>query len=479
MEQAGLAVATTGSYETAPVSEVLIASGDDRVRRTMCDHVTARGYETVVMTSGGECIDRFRTSGTDAIVACLPLRDMTGRGLLRELRAADDNVNVIVTGTDDEIISPVDAFEHGAFEYIADPLDRHQDLLAALGLALGSRRGDLELRYLKERQASEAENHIVARCAQMQTVMRVVKQVCARTANASAAPTILITGETGTGKGMLAKYIHYHGGRRTRPFVVVNCAAIPPQLLEAEVFGHERGAFTDARTRKLGLMETAHGGTLFLDEIGALPLAAQAKLLTAIEEKQIRRVGGVESIHVDTQILAATHADLRSLSATGAFRADLYHRLNVVSVKLPPLRERGRDAVHIAEQIIRQTCQSYGLPPRHLSDAAQAHIQGYEWPGNIREMRNVIERIVLLHDAEVVEESHFDSVRSIKPPPESDRFAVYLPEGGVSLWDVEKEVITQALDMCEGNVSKAARYLQITRQTLIYRMKKHGLGRQP
>ncbi|MEZ4437616.1 MAG: sigma-54 dependent transcriptional regulator [Polyangiaceae bacterium] len=459
------------------MSEILIAGDTGDIAAGVRRGLEARGHDTTLVESGRACLDRYQEVPSDAVVVCLPLADMGGGTLLRSLKGQDRAANIIVSGSDREIPDGVAAYEFGALEYVADPVSKSIDLLAAVGMAVGSRRGDVQLRYLRERQAAEASaNTLVAECSAMQDAMRVVRMICARASGTGTAPTILITGETGTGKGQLAKYIHYNGGRRTRPFVEINCAAIPGQLLEAELFGHERGAFTDARTRRAGLFETAHEGTLFLDEIGAVPIDLQAKLLTAIEEKRLRRIGGRESITVDTQILAATHADLKTAAKNGHFRVDLYHRLNVISVRLPPLRERGNDKIILAERFVASTCREYGLPPRRLTPRARAHIMEYPWPGNVRELRNQLERIVLLHDDDVVDVDHFEVSNSLRPP-DSDRFSVHLPEGGVSLADIEREVIERALDRFEGNVSQTARYLRISRQTLIYRMKKHDLRR--
>ncbi|MEM9692823.1 MAG: sigma-54 dependent transcriptional regulator, partial [Myxococcota bacterium] len=323
---------------------------------------------------------------------------------------------------------------------------------------------------------------------------------------------VLITGETGTGKGMLARYLHDRGGRRGGPFVEVNCAAIPTALLESELFGHERGAFTDAKSQRMGLFETAQRGSLFLDEIGSAPMSVQAKLLKAIEEKRVRRVGGSQDVEVDVQVLAATHHNLRREVRRGRFRADLYHRLNVVGIRIPPLRERGADRVRLAEQFLDRLGRSYGTGARVLTPAARRFIEDYPWPGNVRELRNQLERILLLSDDPEVDAHHFGIGRSqapsssIAPPPSSvppssrpegaeafarsvpaspaseaspprlSGFVLRIPEDGMALDEIEKAVIAHALERFDGNVSRAARHLRITRQTLIYRMRKHELS---
>jgi two-component system, NtrC family, response regulator AtoC len=281
---------------------------------------------------------------------------------------------------------------------------------------------------------------------------------------------------------MLAKAVHYGSVRRSRAFVDVNCAAIPAGLVEGELFGYERGAFTDARTSRPGLLETASGGTLFLDEVGSLPLDIQAKLLVAIEEKRVRRLGGREPRRVDVQVIAATHRDLGVMVRCGEFRADLFHRLNVIAVELPPLRERGEDRLLIAESLVRSMCRDYGMPERALAPDAREAIERYRWPGNIRELRNQIERILLLEDDGVIRGAHFGLVHAATPSQtvlidDADgELEVTLPEGGCDLELLERAVIRRALSDCKSNVSRAARYLRVTRQTLMYRMRKHGLS---
>jgi two-component system response regulator AtoC len=411
----------------------------------------------------------------DAVVLCLPLAGATGRSLLSSLQRTA--TPVVVCGSDESLPGPAEAFDGGAFEHIVDPISDTNDLLAAVGVALGSRRGDIQLRYLRQRDAATASwEALVGSCSAMQEVFRIVRVLCERSSRGGA-PTVLLTGETGTGKGMLAKSIHYNGGRRTRPFVEVNCAAIPPTLLESELFGHERGAFTDAHAARAGLFETANSGTLFLDEIGCLPLALQAKLLSAIEEKSIRRLGARSPIHIDSQVIAATHVDLKQAIKQETFREDLYHRLNVVSVRMPALRERGDDKIRLAESFVARACGEYDLPVRRLTASAKRYVSEYRWPGNVRELKNQIERILLLYNDDFIDDTHFDARRSSLPPPiKQSGFRLTLPEDGISLEEIEREAIRTALARTGGNVSQAARFLRITRHTLIYRMRKYRLG---
>jgi DNA-binding NtrC family response regulator len=437
-----------------------------------------RGYLAQVVDRGDKALEAFRAQGANAVVVALPMPDMGSKSLLRSLQKLDPSVVFIVAGTDADVLSGGDAFELGAYDYLEDAASDAGQFLAVIGAAIGSRRGDVQLRYLRNKDAPAAGwSALVGHSPALQNVAGILRQVCQRTSGGGT-PTILLTGETGTGKGFVAKCVHYNSARRNHPFVEVNCAALPPTLIESELFGHERGAFTDAKTARGGLFEAADGGTLFLDEIGAVPLDLQAKLLVCIEEKRVRRIGGRQSARVDVQIIAATHENLEARAEQGSFRSDLFHRLNVVSVELPALRDRGDDALALADSFIAAICQEYGMARRTLSDDARQWIRGYAWPGNVRELRNRIERILLLVDDHVVRAEHFGSGPSstkIRVAARQEGVEVTLPPEGVSLDALERAVISKALEECQGNVSRAARYLSISRQTLIYRMKKYSL----
>ncbi len=457
---------------------VLIVSSASRVDGPLLNGVRARGYECHVADSAAAATEVLLSHRPAVLVLVLPFADAGAKELIQGFQQFDPAATLIVTGTDAEICSAADAFDLGADEYLEQVTP--EALLAALGTTLGARQGDAQLRYLREKAAPRLGwGGLVSGSPAMQSVVAMLRQICRRTSNGGA-PTMLLNGETGTGKGFFAKCIHYNGARRNRAFVEVNCAALPPALMEAELFGNERGAFTDAKTSRMGLFEAASSGTLFLDEIGAVPLDLQAKLLTAIEEKQVRRIGGRQSTKIDVQIIAATHENIEARAKAGQFRSDLFHRLNVVAVNLPPLRERAGDAVLLAESFVVAICSEYGMPVRRLTDSAREWIRRYSWPGNVRELRNRIERIVLLENDDELRAEHFGpapvpvsgSVR-ISIPPAGLRVA--LPSEGVPLEELERAVIREALVQCEGNVSRAARFLHISRQTLIYRIKKHNL----
>ena len=442
--------------------------------------IRRRGQTLDIVTSGAEGIRRYDDAGADLVLLGLPLPDQSARSIVRELRRHDPRVAIVIVGLDADVQSPIDAFDLGAQDYVGTPADGMKDLLFSLGMALGVRSSDVHLRFLRNKDAAGADwRAVIGESPAMQKVVAILRHVCERTAS-GAAPTVLLTGETGTGKGLVAKSLHYNSARRSRAFVDINCAAIPSQLLESELFGYEKGAFTDARSARIGLFETADGGTLFLDEIGAMPLDLQAKILTAIEDKQIRRVGGRGSTRVDVQIVAATHADLGAMAKRGQFRADLYHRLNVVAVELPALRERSDDAIEIAEGLIARLSTEYGVVPPKLSDEARSAIRRYAWPGNVRELRNELERILLLVDDPQIRPEHFrfttDQAETVAVNSTGNGLQVMITSDRCPLDELEREVIRQALTRCRGNVSRAARFLDVSRQTLAYRLKKHGLA---
>lgn len=464
--------------DRAPARILVIGHGGPGQR--MVSALASRGYATTLERTAREGVKQLAHEAPRLVVLVLPLPDADGRRAIASLKAADDTVPFIVAGADSEITSAPQAFELGAHDYVDLPLVDPADFLMVIGMLLGSRRGDDHLRYLHVKDApTHGWSSVIGQSPAIQRVLDVFKRVATRTL-AGSTPTILLTGETGTGKGFLAKTFHYNGIRRNRPFVEVNCAAIPPTLIESELFGHERGSFTDAKTSRSGLFETADRGTLFLDEIANLPLDLQAKLLTAIEEKNVRRVGGRQPTRVDVQIIAATHDDLARRVKDGRFREDLFHRLNVVAVTMPPLRERGSDAVVIAETFLATLCREYSQPVRVLGDEAKEWIGKYSWPGNVRELRNQIERIVLLENDDVVRPEHFrseDGARlRVADSPTGRRVRITLPPEGMPLEILEKEILREALSRTDGNVSAAARYLSISRQTLIYRIKKYGLS---
>ncbi len=462
-----------------PKTTTILTIGSDPATLAIIETCLARrGHAGRTARSGSEGLRLLREANAELVLLALPAQDISGRALIAQIRAHDPLTNILITGTDASIPGAPDALELGAVDYLADPVSDTSELLSILGVALGARRSDTQLRFLRRADAQPAvQQALLGDCPAMQRVRATVLQVCRRTAT-GATPMILIIGETGTGKGLLAKHIHYNSARRNRAFVDLNCAAIPASLLEGELFGHERGAFTDAGSARAGLLEAADGGTLFLDEIGNMPLDLQAKLLTSIEEKRVRRLGTHVSRQIDVQIIAATHNDLEAKVGRGEFREDLFHRLNVVAIELPALRNREGDRLALAQAFIRAMCQQYGLEERRLDAAAATALLAYAWPGNVRELRNRIERILLLDNDVVIGAHHFQfgDAHAVRVQGEAEAPRVELPSGGVSFAALEREILRQALERCQSNVSLAARFLHLSRQTLIYRLKKYQLG---
>jgi len=303
--------------------------------------------------------------------------------------------------------------------------------------------------------------------------MRKVAECIARLGGRSTAPNVLIRGESGTGKDVIARAIHGRSPRHAHPFIKVNCTALPEHLVESELFGHEAGAFTDARETKKGLFELAHGGTAFLDEIGDMPRAAQAKLLGFLETLVLRRVGGVRDIEVDTHVVAATNRNLEEAVARGDFREDLFYRLNVFPIELPPLRDRPEDIAPLAIHFVDVLCRELRQPPRQIAADALRALEGYGWPGNARQLKNVLERILFLEDSDVISAAALPAEVRHSVTPNGRIFV--LPPAGVSLDELERELICQALDRMAGNKTGAARLLGLSRDTLRYRLEKHGL----
>ncbi len=457
---------------------IIVISSEQGVRHKLGSMLERRGHESIGAGSFTGGLDAVEEGSADLVILALPHGDLLGRHALSALVNIAPSMPIIVTGRDESISGPGDAFELGVQEHFTKAIPDAERLLAAIGLALGVRRHDNELRHLRARDSEEADlATIVGESEVMQELGAKVRQIERRMGVGKALP-ILLLGETGTGKGLLAKSLHYGGGRRRGAFVAVNCASIPHNLLESELFGHQRGAFTDAHADKLGLFEVANGGTLFLDEIGSIPLELQAKLLSACEDGAIRRVGATQSTPVDVQIIAATHEDLRRQVQRGTFRRDLYHRLNVLVVNLPPLRDRGPDKLILAEGFIKRTCREYGIPLTTLSPAAEAALDRYPFPGNVRELKNQIERAVLLGDGGPLVPSDFQLAdeHMLSVDTSTSHLRIKLPTGGLALEEIERAILVEALRKNDGNVSQAARFLSITRQKLIYRMKRHRVS---
>jgi two-component system response regulator AtoC len=395
--------------------------------------------------------------------------------VLPTLNALDPHPMIVAVTREPSADAAVRALTGGAKDYCVLPRDREKlvTIIDAARRAWRRRQAPTNGRGSDSATTLPGFPDIIGRCEAMQRVLGVVRKVIE-----SGARTVLIRGETGTGKELVARAIHYQSARGDQPFIEVNCTAIPETLLEAELFGYEAGAFTDAKTSKKGLLQLADQGTLFLDELGDMSLNLQGKLLRAIEEKRFRRVGGTAEIAVSMRIIAATSRNLEQAIAQGLFRSDLYYRLNVVSVEIPPLKERDSDVVLLAEHFAARYSEQYGKPLRPISDEAKSFLRTYVWPGNVRELKNSIERAVLLSEGPVIELTDVAPAvgRRRKQVDEFDHFVIDLPPEGFPFEEYERRIIAHSLKRNRWNRSHTARELSISRPRLLRKIEKYRLG---
>lgn len=453
----------------------LIAVVDDEplIRTWLAEHLGAAGYAVETAASGEEAQRLVQDKGPALILLDLRLPDADGLGLLEQFREIDREVVVMIMTAYGEIETAVKAVKAGAYHFLQKPLDL-DDLLITIEKGLEARGLRKQVAVLREQHRWQfASVELVGRSQAMQEIAQTAEKV-GRTESA----TVLLQGESGTGKDVVARAIHARSARSDHPFLEINCTALPEHLVESELFGHERGAFTDARERKKGLAELADGGTLFLDEIGHAPAGTQAKLLRFLEDSKFRRVGGTNDVRVDVRVIAATNRDLTSAVEDGAFRSDLYYRLNVVPMYIPPLRERLEDVEPLALYFVERLARDLKRDPASLPKSTLRMLEAYPWPGNVRELRNVLERVLILEDTNEIRPEHLPvEIRAGSPRGGSDGRVVQLPPDGLPLLAVERDLIQQALGRAGGNITRAAKLLGLSRDTLRYRIEKYGLHR--
>lgn len=455
------------------MAHLLVIDDEETLARNIARFLERSGHSVTLAGTLAEGQRCFAELAPDAVLLDFRLPDGTGLEFIRALRAQDAQCPIMLITGHGSIELAVDLMKAGADDLLTKPVSL-AELRERLHRLLQRQREATRLRYLEDRER-QASHLLVGESVPMQQLRaridRLAQAAQLVAGDGGTLPPILITGETGVGKELVARTCHQFSLGAQAPFVEINCAAIPDQLLESELFGHEKGAFTDARERKLGLLEAADGGSLFLDELAEMALPLQAKLLKVIEDGRLRRLGAVTERAVRVRILAATNQDLEACVASGRFRADLYFRLRVLPLPVPPLRERGADIALLARRFCEQFAQRYRRAGMALSAAALERLQAHHWPGNVRELRNVIEQAVLLAAGPAIE------VHDLMLPPgsvEPDPGA-QSAHAGSRLDHMEREALQAALQQAGDNVSQAARLLGISRDTLRYRMEKHGL----
>src|SRR5574341_85151 len=462
----------SGRRATSMPSRVLVVDDERLIRWSVEQTLGKLGYDVGTAEDGATAVQMVREESPDIILLDLKLPDTDGLQVLRQVKEAHPDIQVVIMTAYADVGTAVEAMRLGAYDYIAKPID-FENLGVTLRNALETRQLRQKVEFLRERHLRPFRfDHIVGTSRSIQDVVALARKV-----SASGATTVLIQGESGTGKDLLAKAVHYESVRADEPFMEITCTAMPETLLESEMFGHERGAFTDAKVQKKGLLELAHGGTIFLDEIGDMTPALQAKLLRVLEERRFRRVGGTKDISVDIRVVAASNKDLRATVEQGAFRKDLYYRLQVVTITIPPLRERPEDIPLLARHFLGHCSRELKKRVPSLSIQAEQLLVHYDWPGNVRELRNVVERAMILSETgELVPADLPPEIASRAAAPPSDGPRFQLPLGGIVLEEVEREFVRQALELTNGNRTRAARVLGLTRDELRYRVKKFDLA---
>jgi len=450
-------------------TRALIIEDEKLIRWSLRQQLLEEGFLVDEAEPGRDGLAKLARETYDLVTLDYKLPDISGLDVLTEMQPLDGDLVVIMITAFSNVEDAVEAMRLGAFDYVSKPF-KMDELMMTIERGLERTRLQRRVRdFRAEMQAKFGMDRVIGACRPMQELFQTVRDIAA-----SGASTIFICGESGTGKDLLAKTIHYNSDRADHPFVNITCTAMAETLLESELFGHERGAFTDAKVTKKGLLEMADGGTVFLDEVGDMPPVLQAKLLRFLEEKQFRRVGGLADIAVDVRVIAATNRNIHKLVEDGKFREDLFYRLNIIPVRLPPLRDRGDDIRLLTHHFVAMFATEFRKTITGITRDAEAKLASYSWPGNIRELRNAIERAVLLTKRDVLEADDFVLGRVREQSGEAIQ-GLQLPTGGVDLDKVEEQLVRQALHRTGGNQTQAARLLTLSRDQLRYRMQKYGL----
>lgn len=450
---------------------ILVVDDEFLIRWSLQEDLGKEGYDVLTAEDGRESIEIMEKETPDLVLLDIHLPEIDGIKVLERMKEIDREVPVIMITAYGMVESAVAAMRLGAYDYINKPFNL-DDVKISIRKALETTRLKSEVaRLRREQHKSSGFDNIIGDSPKMKEVFEMVRKVAV-----SSATTVLLQGESGTGKDLIAKAVHFTSERADKPFMDINCASLPEQLLESELFGHEKGAFTDARGAKKGLFELADGGSILLDEIAEMRTDLQAKLLRVIEEKKFRRLGGVKNIFMDVRIIAASNRDLEEERKKGNFRDDLYYRLKVVPIFLPPLRERGEDILPLVKFYIDRYNKEFGKKIQEITPETEDALREYKWPGNVRELKNVIERAVLLESGNRI--TIDDLPPDFKATKGSGTPAEPVPletDAVMPLDQIEKEMLKRALSRTDGNQTKAAELLGVSRDAIRYKMKKHGL----
>ncbi len=458
---------------TQAPARILVVDDEKLIRWSVSERLQRDGYQVLSAESGEQALEVIAATPPDVMLLDVKLPGIGGVQTLRQALGLHPELAVLMMSAHSTVDVAVEAMKHGAIDFLVKPFPLTA-LDAAVARALSTSRTRRQIAVLSaDRRLPSALDAIVGGSVAMEQLRAMIGRLAG-----SDTTTVLIEGESGSGKEVVARAIHFESARREHPILQVNCAALPEHLLESELFGHERGAFTDAHTQKRGLFETADGGAVMLDEIGDLPPGGQAKLLRLLENKTFRRVGGVTELRADVRVIAATNVNVEERVSEGRFRADLFFRLNVVRLVVPPLRAHLDDVPTLAAHFIARFNQELKRQVLGVSPQAMEHLRAYRWPGNVRELRNVIERAFILHaSADEIRPEHLTpELRKVAPPRPREHLVPKVEEHGLVLDDVERRLIAEAMERANGNQSKAARLLGVSRDTLRYRLKKHGMA---
>jgi DNA-binding NtrC family response regulator len=446
---------------------ILVVDDEKLIRWALKERLGRHGHGVLEAADAREALEALESQSVEVILMDLRLPDRDGLEVLRDIRRREPDLPVIMVTSLACVRTAVEAMRLGAYDYIEKPFNT-DDLAHSVNRAVEVSRMRAKLRArLREEQERWGLHSLIARSGVMKEAVSTIRKLAAGDPT-----TVLLAGESGTGKDAVARAIHYESRRASRPFVTIVCTALQDALFESELFGHEKGAFTDAKERREGLLEAARGGTVFLDEIGDLSLPLQAKLLRVLEDREFRRAGGTKELRVDVRVIAATNRDLDCAVAEGRFREDLFYRLGGMMLRLPPLRERREDILPLAEHYLRHYARETGRDVADFSPGARAKLEAHGWPGNVRELRNAVERAVLVAAGPILSEN---DLLADEAPPRSRRL-FELPSGGLRLDELEKALVAQALERSGGNKTRAGELLGMTREQIQYRIEKYALA---